>query len=559
MGACAPSTPALRAPEGAQPSDARRPSAVEPKTLQVAFLVEPNEGLALRFGGNTQSYDYPFLFHSSLTVWDENSVLQPRLAEEVPSIERGTWQVNSDGSMVVTWRLRDNLRWQDGTPLTADDFVFGMDVLRDESLSVNKPTQLKLIRSVEAVDSKSFRVVWIEPYIQANVGATTDLPAVPRHLLGAQYEADRSSLNNSLYWSREFVGLGPYRLTGWIEGSHMEGAAFDGYVHGRPKIDGLRVKFLGDQNTLVANILTGEVEIAMSGIIRIAQALAIKEQWDGMGVNGTLVPVPTKIRYTEFQYRDPAAPFARDVRVRQALTHAMDRQTLVDTLLYGLTRVAHTYLLPESGAYQVADRNGLAKYPYDPRRAEQLFAEAGLSRGTDGLLRQANGERFNLEVRTTGGEQQNVQEAQAVADNWKAAGVNTEMFVIPTARINDREFRASFPGVSQSATGISATWLEIWTSRSIPSASNQWRGNNRGGHSDPQVDELYERYLKTIDESPRYQVHADLVRHMAERVSYIPTYYQIDVLGHRTGLRGPGPNSPEQLGTTWNVHAWTKE
>lgn len=126
----------------------------------------------------------------------------------------------------------------------------------------------------------------------------------------------------------------------------------------------------------------------------------------------------------------------------------------------------------------------------------------------------------------------------------------------PVAWPHHWEYRALFPGASQSATGISTTWLERWTGSDIPRESNQWRGNNRGAYSDSRVDQWYEDYLQTVEEPKRHQVHAEIIKRMADEVSYIPNYYQIDVLVHRAGIRGPGPNSPEQLGTAWNIQTW---
>jgi peptide/nickel transport system substrate-binding protein len=264
--------------------------------------------------------------------------------------------------------------------------------------------------------------------------------------------------------------------------------------------------------------------------------------------------IPTKHRYGEFQYREPQPPPARDVRVRQALVHAIDRQLLVDTLLQGLSTPADMYLAPNDAAFPAADR-AISRYPYDPNRAIQLLNEAGWTRGADGSLRDAAAARFDLETRTTE-EIQNVKEAQILIDYWKRIGVDASMEVIPRARQNDQEYRARFPGISLSATSISPDWLDKWQSERIASEANRWRGGNRGAYSRPEFDRLYREYITTIDPSRRQDVLVQTIKFAADDVTYVPLYYQIDVHAIRTGLVGPRPRWPGQSGMAFNIHEW---
>src|SRR5205807_1159109 len=160
--------------------------------------------------------------------------------------------------------------------------------------------------------------------------------------------------------------------------------------------------------------------------------------------------------------------------------------------------------------------------------AAALFREAGWSRSDDGILRTGEGERFDLDLRTTE-EIQNTKEVAIIADAWKAAGIRTSIEVIPRALQNDQEYRAKYPGIGFSATSIEPEWLAKWQTDLIASEANRWRGGNRGAYSRPEFDAMYRQYITTIDPAQREQVLVQLLKFASEDVTYLPLYYQVDV------------------------------
>src|SRR5205814_703597 len=122
---------------------------------------------------------------------------------------------------------------------------------------------------------------WKTASVAGGVSGYDGIPAAPRHLLGDLYATgDKTAFTNSPYWSTEWIGLGPYRLTQWERGSYMEGTAFDQYVGGRPKIDRLVMKFLGDANAIVANILSGDIDIIPLGAnLDVPHLASVREMW----------------------------------------------------------------------------------------------------------------------------------------------------------------------------------------------------------------------------------------------------------------------------------------
>src|SRR5439155_8543745 len=123
------------------------------------------------------------------TADDPQGVYSPMLAERIPTQDNGDWIINADGSMVTIYRLRPNLRWHDGVPLTAPDFVFAYQVIMDPTLPFRSEVE-KRMSTVEATDDHTLRIGWPKPYVQANVLGMMELTPLPRHRLEEKYRAD---------------------------------------------------------------------------------------------------------------------------------------------------------------------------------------------------------------------------------------------------------------------------------------------------------------------------------------------------------------------------------
>src|SRR5438874_4300912 len=233
LAACSPASQ-LSAPMpggNVAPAAAPAPAASAPRTLRVALNEEPLQ-FALGFVGiaNTGVSELLFTFTAGLTVFDASGVIQPRLAEKVPKVDDGDWVVNSDGTMDVTWHLKPGATWHDGRPLTAGDYEFAIQLLRDPEVPAflhEYPSNS--VAGVTVQDSQTFVLHWKIPYLYANAAPPNALPPLPQHLLKDLYQqADKQPFINSPYWTSDYVSVGPYKLTRWAQGSFIEGAAFDG-------------------------------------------------------------------------------------------------------------------------------------------------------------------------------------------------------------------------------------------------------------------------------------------------------------------------------------------
>ena len=229
--ACAPARPSPGSSEPAASSNGA--ASTGPQALTI---VNSNEPLSIQgFAGTNANRGSGLILaivHSSLTAQDEHGVYQPQLAAQGVSAESGTWRLNPDGSMDVTWKLRPNVQWQDGAPFTSSDMLFTFNLKKDPLYPSVDAAVLALMASATAPDPTTFVVHWANPYWAAD--AAQGLVPLPEHLLAEPYaRGDPEAFINSPFFTSDFIGLGPYRLTRWERGSEMDYARFDGYFLGR--------------------------------------------------------------------------------------------------------------------------------------------------------------------------------------------------------------------------------------------------------------------------------------------------------------------------------------
>ena len=534
------------------------------KVLRIAMQAqaEPTDGIFGVISGSTlggsSAFEHELTFHSELTTLDPDTTLQPRLATQVPSLTDGSWQVFPDGRMEVTFKLRPNVFWHDGTALKADDFVFGTKISKDTTLAATpRALGTRLLTEVVAPDDQTVVVHYPQPYVNANVGLNT--PALPRHILTEAYErGEPQAFQIHPYWTTEFVGLGPYRLAGWQQASFMEGVAFDRYFLGKPKTERILIRYYGDVNTMIAALLAGDIDVIPAGAQLDADQLAtINNAWRAEG-KGTVQPVPKGTRNIIPQMRDQSLPWTRDVRVRQAMAHATDRQLIVDTLQYGLTTVAHTSITPRLPAFRMLEERGLPKFDYDPARAERLLNDAGWTRGANRVFQNSGGQAFQADI-TASAQADNIKEAETITAQWSSFGFQSKPTPYPAAVAPAlaMEIRMTYPNILIWPASSLNNALEGFASESIGTEANRWRGRNYGGYSNPAFDAAYAKYAVTLDPMESQALIADMMKIAADDVAAIPIYYAALGLAYVKGVEGPGAVSPDQAANAWNIHEWT--
>ncbi len=556
--ACTPGPSASAPPETANAPG----EAVESNRTLVAVVRTEPESLLVRPVIQSGSFAGLALMrrlaNAELTLLDDRLVRRPYLAETLPQIDSDTWRVFPDGQMETTWRLKPGIRWHDGVPLTAQDFVFAWSVYSRPEFGSAGSRSMRAIADVAALDERTIVVRYQQPYPSADdLSGQDGLPPLPRHLLEQPVrESDPAALAVSPFWTRDYVGLGPYRVERWEPGSYVEGVAFDQHTLGRPRIGRVRIMFVGDANTALANLLAGTADFLGDSAIGFEQAMTLKSDWEKRG-SGAILLRNSQWRATAFQLRPELAtpPALLDVRVRKALAHAVDKPALRDNIYQGEMVVSDFLISPYSRWGPIAER-GIVKYPYDLRRSEQLMTEAGFIRGTDGVFVGPGEARFRAELKTAISPDW-VAEMAAMANEWRRAGFDVQDAVLPAALSIDPEARVAFPGMFTSITSQGEATLEAFTTAQIPRVENRWRGgNNRGGWSNPEYDGLVTAFAATLEPNERAAQLTQMARIFTEELPMISLLFLAQPYARVAALQGVLPVAPEG-DITWNIHEWT--
>lgn len=543
-------------------SSSTAPGSSDTRALTLAIRYEPTD-LATKMStqGGGEFLKRPF--NANLAFVDNRGEPHPYLAQTLPQLNTDSWRVFPDGRMETTHRLRPNLTWQDGQPLTADDFVFGWRVYRTPGLGVFSPVPQDKMHEVAAADPLTIVIRWNSPYPDAS--ALTEardgaLEPLPKHLLEREFAevlqdpTAKDRFFNLPFWKAEYIGAGPYRLDSWEPGYQLVGVAFDGYVFGRPKIGRIIMRVMADENTVLAALLAGgTIDIATRFTLRFEHALTLKREWEGAGKGHVLMGSANAGGHPMvFQFRPEylKTPELRDLRVRRALAHAVDKQALVDGFYEGEADYPDTFVSRGEPFYADLDRV-LTKYPYDPRRTEQLMEEAGLTKDRDGFFANRSGERFSPDYQTLAGTV--FERGQAIiSEGWRRAGIAAPTSVLPAAQVRDLEARHTFSGISTLGTMAA----DLFPTSETGTPEKRWAGQNRGGWSNAEYDRLWEAYKSALDRNERNRNMIQLMKVVSDEVPAIPLYYNIDpTFAHITALRGPDLGASGTSGF-FNLHHW---
>jgi len=487
------------------------------------------------------------LVNAGLGVTNDSATLVPQLAEQIPTVENGLWKVLPDGRMETSWKIRSGVRWHDGEPFTTQDLLFTLQVARDKDLEVLADRIYDSILAVEAADAQTILVRWASPRIDADGLFTPDAAMpIPKHLLERVYLDDKSKLLEHGFWTEQFVGLGPFRLQEFVRGSHLTLLANDAYVLGRPRIDQIDVKFIPDQNALIANVLAGSVELTLSRGLSVEQAEQVRALW---GDGGQIA-----VKFVNWvavwpQFVNPNPQVVTDARFRGALLHTMDRQEMADVIQAGLVPVAHVIINPNDPVYPEI-QGSVVRYDFDTRRASQIIESLGYAKGVDGFYRDAAGERLEIELRTSATRDVSNKSVLAIGDFWQRVGIATSVAITPPALARDAEYRVSFPGFELAQNPNTVMGLDGYG----PDPTGAMR-KGRNSYRHPEFDGAIGRLFVTVSAPERIPILRQIVAHMTGNATVMGIFYGADpfLIGKRLTYVSPGN---QEARMAWNAQQW---
>ena len=408
-----------------------------------------------------------------------------QLCTEVPTIANGRAKVvkRADGTdgMEVLFTLKDSLFWADGKPVTANDVVFGFEV--EKAFSV-PPT----VESVLAVDALNVKVTL--KIVRYDFDRSAPAP-IAEHIEGPIFKAAANPLDygqKSLFNRKpEEPGLwmGPYRITEFRPNESVTVVPNPYWKGTKPYFQKITFRLVENTSALQANLLAGAVDTVGSGNIGLTldQHLAMMKT-SADKYDWAFVPSVASYEHLAVQFDHP---LLAETKVRQAIQMGIDRKTLVSKIFGNKFEVSDSFKHPTQFGWDPS----IKVYPYDPKAARALLAEAGFRPGADGILVNAKGEKLSLDLVSTSGNRIRELVEQVIQTQLKALGIEIVIKNEPARLLFGETLRRrQFKGLVEFQTDapLDSVPYIYYHSDQIPSEKNNWTGLNYMGYRNPAMD-----------------------------------------------------------------------
>jgi peptide/nickel transport system substrate-binding protein len=490
--------------------------------IVMATIGEPSN-LIPRLSSDSASSEVAELLYVSPLRYDKDITLECMAAER--------YEVLDDGKLLKFW-LRPGIHWTDGVELTAEDVEFTYKLMIDPKTPTAYAEDYKAVASFTVTGKYSFEVRYSEPFARSLV--TWAGAIVPKHLLAGQ------DLMNTKY-SREPIGAGPYKLAAWEPGRRVVLDVNPDYFEGRPYIDQVVYRIIPDSSTMFLELKAGNLD--MMGLT--------PQQYLYQTSGATWDADWRKFKYLSFAYTyvgyNLKSPFFSDIKVRQALAHAVNKEDIIKGALLGLG-------LPTVGPYKPGTwmyDTTIEDYAYDPALAKSMLAAAGWQdRNGDGVLENASGRPFAFTLLTNQGNEQRVKAATIIQSQLAAIGIRVEIRTVEWASfIKEFVDKGNFDAL---VLGWTITQdpdaFDVWhSSRAVPG------GLNFVGYKNPEVDALLDKGRHTVDQAERKKIYDAFQRILHRDQPYMFLYapYALPILSSRFQNVAAAP-----AGITYNFTKW---
>ena len=477
---------------------------------------------------------------ASLVSTDKQGKPIPELAEK--------WDVSSD-QLTYTFHLRKDLKFSDGSPLTADDVAFTLTLLHDKAYEGEvdisqyavkggkeyKEGKATSIEGIQVVDPQTIKITTEKVNSQAIfvLGGT---------VLSKAYYGKDYKQNTSLDYLKDLYGkplaAGPYKFEKYIPGQEVRFVANENYYAGKPKIQNFIYKITSG-DTKLQLFQTGEVDHTGLGtgdeVLEQAKALEFAN-----------IQIETAPSFS-YIYMNNNKPYLKDKKVRQALIYGLDRKKYVDTALKGYGTVANVPIHPTSWAYT---EEGVNKYEYDKEKAKKLLDEAGWKVGSDGI-REKDGQKLKLSYFGPSSAKDSDLLIPIAKENYKEIGVefNPEFMDFNTmlSKVNKGDY-----DLASVSTPITSDPSE--TAGEYLSTANE----TSLGYKNAKVDELIQKGIETVDIEKRKPIYKELYKELSDDPPVILLNYRRTITGYNGNIKGIDPEKYNSISANLPVLSFEK-
>ncbi len=501
-----------------------------------------------------------------LASYDKNGQLIPFLAAEVPTRENGG--LAADGKS-VTWKLKQDFKWSDGTPFTAADVVFTYEFIANPEVASTSAGVYETIESVEAIDDHTVKInfkdinpAWSRPF----VGSAGMI--LPRHLFAEYNGANAREAIANL----KPVGTGSYRVVEFKPGDTVVYEANPYFREaGKPYFKRVELKGGGDSTSAARAILqTGDADFAWN----IQVEPQVLKQLEAAGKGKIISSFGPQVERILINQTDPNKatadgerssvkfphPFFADKKVREALNKAIDRETIA-TQLYGVTGKATANFLVSPDYYNSPNTG----YEFNLKKAAALLDEAGWIDTNGNGIRDKNGVEMKVLFQTSVNPvRQKTQ--QIIKQGLKSLGVEVELKSIDASIFfsgdpANADTTNHFYGDLQMFTTGNASpdpgdYMKTYTCDEIVQKENSWSKDNYSRYCNRTYDDLWQKSTLELDPEKRRQIFIEMNDLLVNDVAVMPIVHRADVVGVSNQLAGVDLTPWDR--NTWNIADWHK-
>lgn len=566
------SAPAELAAAPAEPTaaPAEPTAAPEKKVLRLLWWQAPSLMNSHLSTGNKEA-DAANIVLEPLASWNSKGELVPQLAAEIPTLANGG--VSQDFT-TITWKIKQGVKWSDGTDFTVEDVLFNYQYLSNPDVGSADMGVYTNIDKVEIVDPQTIKVTFKaatpNPYM-AFIGGYGLM------LQKKQFEAYNGKNAQEAPGNMDPIGTGPYKLVSFKAG---DVAIYERNPHYRDAdkvyFDEVIMKGGGDAVSAARAVLqTGDFDYA--GSLTIEKDVLEKLMADSS--KGKIITAPSGFTVRVLLNHanpDPALgedrsepgtvhPFLSDARVRKALAMATDRETIANQL-YGPSGVPTCSVLSYPEPLK-STKHAWGTCPMDIEGAKKLLDEAGWVDSNGNGTRDKDGVEMKMLFQTAANAlNQKIQEV--VKAGWEELGVSVELKAIDAAIHhssdpgNPDNASKFYADAEMYANGISAgtaaviRYMQFWVSTNAASEENKWTGRNVERYSNPEFDAMYQELSTMTDEAARNALAIKMADLLVDEQVNIPLILRQNVSAQANDLQGVEMSAASTQ--TWNIAEWHK-
>ena len=491
--------------------------------LLACSLAVPAADLSIALGGDVTSIDPHFHnltpnnnigahIFDTLVMKEPGGRIKPGLAESWRAIDDLTWE----------FKLRKGVRFHDGSPFTAADVVFSLDRIPSVPNSPSPfTTYTKQVTEKIVVDPWTLRLKSATPYPQ--------MPNDMSTVMVVSAKAAANATTDDFNTGKATIGTGPFRFVRWLKGDRIELVRNDDWWGGKVPWEKVTFRIITSDPTRVASLLAGEVQaienvptndlarIAADKNLRIARTVSVRLMYLHMDTARDKTPFATDKAGKPLE-KNPL----KDLRVRRAMSKAINRQALVERVMEGAAVPTGQLMPAKFFGYTPAIRTEA----YDPEGAKKLLAEAGYPDGFGLTLHAPNNRYVNDE-----------QVAQAIAQMLSRVGIQTRVEAMPSSVFFTRGSKLEF---SFMLVGWGAETMEASSPlKALLATFNTGKGlgaANRGRYSNPKLDAVLEQAMATVDDAKREKLLQQATEIGVGDLGIIPLYHQHNLWAMRRGI-----------------------